>query len=90
MKLLESSQPVLPGRFEDAAGRCALLLLGLAPESRTEVLLVMAKEFRATIEKQQPNIDFNTLRAVIHAFIRAISMRLRQLDRASNSETGHA
>ena len=76
--------------LEDAAGKCALLLLGLAPERRPSVMIAMAKEFRATIDKQRPNIDFETRRAFIHDFVKAIVGRLRQLECASQSEAGHA
>jgi hypothetical protein len=81
---------MIPQRFEDAAGKCALLLLGLAPERRPIVMIAMANEFRATIKKQRPDIDFETRRAFIHDFVNAIIGRLRQLDCASRSEAGHA
>jgi hypothetical protein len=81
---------MIPRHFEDAAGKCALLLLGLAPERRISVMIAMAKEFRAAIEKQLPEIDLETRRAFTHHFVKAIFGRLRQLECASDSEAGHA
>ena len=81
---------MLPRHFEHAASKCALLLLGLAPERRPIVMTAMAKEFHATIKKQRPDIDFETRQTIIHDFVNAIIGRLRQLDRASHAEAGHA